>query len=471
MDERTAEEHAELLQRLADPAFDPAQLVALSHDISVEILRAVAAHPNTPREALLDLLERWPDDVLSNPAWAFMHLVDPGIYQRLSRSACRAIAGSPHCPVDFVRWAFKHTGSDHERWLFEALVLNAHLSDEVRLKAFFHFPWYALLEHAHMLTPSHHSVLEALPAARHYFQQMFIDGQRWRPDRAELERMISLGPLGGRWVAQYARTPVDLLAPLGRHANRWIRLAIAGHAATPAQVLLALAGDDDHDVRAAACKHPSAPAEILTAHLDTGKCAHWVYPFLTRPDVSVADLRRALDLGDPALKRMCLMHPSMPIEEVIAHAADTDRQVRMGVAAHPAVPAEVLEGLATDDDKFVREEVAKNPNTPERVLVGYAQWAKSTIKGAMAEAPSLPHTVMAMLVVDDSFQVRTRLAENPSMPPQLLDLLSSDDDQRIRVKVARHASTPDEVILRLTSDSEAKVVKQASRTAKKRKLA
>lgn len=453
------------MAELASEEISSLRLEALARHPDGAVQRAVAGHPNASLAALLALVERHPDAVVANPAWAMMRLAEPGLYERLSRQGAQAIAGSESCPADFLRWAFEHRWPDHEKWLFEAVLGNRALDPQVRLRALFHFPQYALL------SSDHRPLFEDLEEARDLYARMFERAPkgtpRWRPDVETLQRLIELGPLGARWVAAHTETPGDLLATLGDHWDRWIRLEVARHKHTPPEILARLAGDPDLDVQREACTHTNTPISVLGEHLDAGTLTLNMSGLLAQAEVPAEILLRIVALNDVSLTACALHHHSVPVAALRSWAESGERSARQAVAANRSTPSDVLERLASDENKWVREEVACNPNTPARVRLNIAKTAQASMRVAMAKSPKLSDELMALLAVDPSFQVRTSLSESPCATAEILALLSADEDERVRLKVARHVATAPAVIDRLRTDPRPKVAAQAEKRWKK----
>lgn len=449
-----------VLAELDDESIPPERLKELVRSGSDAVKAAIAAHPSAPREALLALVDRYPTQVLTNPVWALMFLAEPSLYARLPRSALQAIAGCAACPRSFLVWIFEHRGSDHEKWLYEALATNTHLDEETRLKALFHLPWYLSVQYDFWLSRNP-GLLPSLPEGERLFGNMFGTRGRWRPDEADMLRMLSLGPLGCRWLSEHKRTPPALLSRLYTHEDRWIRLYVAKHANTPAEALQQLVHDEDDEVVEAACQHASTPISVLTRALDDGALSRRMYGLLKRDDVETSDLIRVLEQPIRELWYMALQHPGMPAEILSRFAQREDLPLRLAVSKNPTAPVEILERLAAMDEESIHKNLAANPSTPERVLIGFAQSGPRLLRRIMAHMPHTPRTVLSMLVTDESEMVRKALASERHMPGPLLDLLSTDEVEGVREKVAGNVSTPPETLRRLTSDPAEKVARRA----------
>jgi hypothetical protein len=110
-------------------------------------------------------------------------------------------------------------------------------------------------------------------------------------------------------------------------------------------------------------------------------------------------------------------------------ANDSERSVRVSIAANPSTPCDVLSQLASDLEVSVRKAAAGNPSTPSAAL--------------------------QILVKDPQVSVREAIAGNPSTPSQALIELGSDSEVgwMMSCRLASNSSTPDYVIRRV-DDSE-----------------
>jgi hypothetical protein len=88
-----------LLEEIAHPATPPERLALLAEQVHwPRIRRTLAAHPNTPLDALAKLIESTPDAFLTNPILPLLPLEQPGFYDRLSSRAARLLAARRNAP-------------------------------------------------------------------------------------------------------------------------------------------------------------------------------------------------------------------------------------------------------------------------------------------------------------------------------------------------------------------------------------
>jgi hypothetical protein len=85
--------------------------LAKSHSPSV--LRNVTLNPACPKETLLKLAPKFPNEFFANPAILLQLLVDPDLFLRLPVTAIKAILKSPDCPQSIIEWAMRSGNSSH----------------------------------------------------------------------------------------------------------------------------------------------------------------------------------------------------------------------------------------------------------------------------------------------------------------------------------------------------------------------
>jgi hypothetical protein len=87
----------------------------------------VVLNPACPKEVLLKLAPKFPNEFFANPAILLQLLVDPDLFLRLPITAIKAILKSPDCPTSIIDWAMRSGGSSHAL----ALAARADISPEL----------------------------------------------------------------------------------------------------------------------------------------------------------------------------------------------------------------------------------------------------------------------------------------------------------------------------------------------------
>lgn len=88
-------------------------LVKLTQSRSPSVLRSVAMNPACPKEVLLKLAPKFPNEFFANPAILLQLLIDPDLFLRLPVTAIKAILKSPDCPQSIIDWAMRSGNSSH----------------------------------------------------------------------------------------------------------------------------------------------------------------------------------------------------------------------------------------------------------------------------------------------------------------------------------------------------------------------
>lgn len=85
----------------------------LAQSRSAAVLRNVVLNPACPKEVLLKLAPKFPNEFFGNPAILLQLLEDPNLFHRLPITAIKAILKSPDCPPSIIDWAMRSGGSSH----------------------------------------------------------------------------------------------------------------------------------------------------------------------------------------------------------------------------------------------------------------------------------------------------------------------------------------------------------------------
>lgn len=85
----------------------------LAQSRSAAVLRHVVLNPACPKEVLLKLAPKFPNEFFANPAILLQLLEDPDLFLRLPVTAIKAIIKSPDCPASIIEWAMRSGSSSH----------------------------------------------------------------------------------------------------------------------------------------------------------------------------------------------------------------------------------------------------------------------------------------------------------------------------------------------------------------------
>jgi len=196
----------------------------------------------------------------------------------------------------------------------------------------------------------------------------------------------------------------EVLLPLAKDKDVYVRGRVARNPNTPREVLLVLAKDKDKNVRRYVASNPNTPREVLLVLAED---------------------------KDVYVRGSIANNPKAPPEALLVLAKDTDEYVRSSVAENPSTPREVLLVLAEDKDVYVRGGVARNPNTPREVLLVLAKDKDVYVRGGVARNPNTPKEALLDLAKDKSKDVRSSVAKNPNTPREALLVLAKDTVKEI----------------------------------------
>jgi hypothetical protein len=110
---------------LSDPNTSPETLLEVGYGSqNSEILRLVARNPNTPIKLLLELLAKFPQEVLSNPVLSLLQLENPEFLVPVDYLTILKVLEIPNVPTEFIDSAIYHRSIQVTRRLLEINVLS-----------------------------------------------------------------------------------------------------------------------------------------------------------------------------------------------------------------------------------------------------------------------------------------------------------------------------------------------------------
>lgn len=414
-----------LKARAADPDTPPEALKKL---LATPIVGAVAAgNPNLPEENLLEAIPRYPDETLANPALQLALAMRPELLDQIysDDKTLHAVLGSRNCPDLFIQYALANpTKARIQALLTNPTLTGQHLLaiedivrnsvsgiriKDVRLHA----------NHPKGTPEDPESVLMrelALASTR-----VPIHSLRGAP----IEYLTALlNGNGEDYARELGRLPDQLL--ISEHPSPKVRaIAAKQHNAEPA-LLERLARDPDASVRAAAASNQRLPA------------------------AAVNELARD---PDKAVRVAVASHPLLSQESAAELLADDDSEINEAIAGHESCPPDTLRQLwrqfnARSDHRGAWP-VVRNPNCPAEVLIEVLQVPFRIAKKSQqiqreyaAGHPNLPREWMPKLV-NDQVGVRRSLAQNPNLTEEVALQLAQDSDSWVRKAVAENRATPD----------------------------
>lgn len=237
-----------------------------------EVRRAVAAHPNTPADVLVELAGDFPEAFLGNPAAMLLSTENPALPGRVPAEALHRALAPDEVPSNWLAWCCGHP------------------DDALRLRVAEHpsTPPAVLFR----LTEDPESRVRARLTERPDLPAELLE--RLASDASEDVRCI---------VAIGAETPPPLLARLVKDSSSNVRLRAARHPDTPPHALEGMGEDPDVLVRVALTERPDPPQPVVERL--TRDRIHWVRRRVAaHPETPAALIERlAEDESEPVRER------------------------------------------------------------------------------------------------------------------------------------------------------------------------
>ena len=225
-----------------------------------------------------------------------------------------------------------------------------------------------------------------------------------------------------RTVARNPTTPSEVLAVLATDAHPFVRLAAASNDALDVDLLAGLAYDDEPRVRVSVARNGRLDPTLIRELLhDKDR------------DVRLAALRnpsvRSDDKAQAEQEREQAWRAAAPSNAVVQEMVlNTRAEVRVQPAWDRRTTPDVLRFLAGDRrSATVRRAVAANPNAPVDVLASLADDKDEEVRQAVAFNGATPSSVLSELA-DRGIDLAILVALNPDTQPEILDRLGQDDD-------------------------------------------
>lgn len=257
-------------------------------------------------------------------------------------------------------------------------------------------------------------------------------------------------------VARGLATPPEILAQLARHADSYIRQAVAGNEATPRKELVALADDEDSWVRCSVAENRAVPPETLVKLAEDA--VSWVRLATGRnsatPAAALARLAQDLDAD---VRQASAENNATPPDTLVALVQDQVALVREAAAGNRGTPAKMLATLAQNRDLRMRRAVATNTGTPPEALDILARDSDGQVRRAIGNNSATPPEILARLAKDEVEDVRRAIARNRCTPPNEIAMLAGDLDIGVRMGIIANEATPTEIRAALSQDPDSGV--------------
>lgn len=370
----------------------------LQLNLRTRMRRAVARSASLPPKLAAEVIQRFPEDVLANPALPLILFDAPNLLQRAPRRFWDAVLVAPELSPA----------------LFPALVAGC---PQQRLGHLARRPEFEPADAPAMLTRLRRSEYGPEPA-----ELGLTDDQCLALCRQWHEPMLDLDPAV---VAALRASSHDLTVRLMLLRARQLTLAEAMALIPTAMARqytesLALAAREDltvelreelltretGPVRATICASPSTPAETL-ARFVTDRNPLVSTAALLNPALPREAYARVLTRGTATRRTALAARPDLSLEDFTLLARAGEAQVRLSVAQNPFAPAEALALLGRDLVDEVREAACANPRYVSEAPAPQEDLPPPTPgRRARAPKPTMLDLARTLLVGDTSGGVK-----------------------------------------------------------------
>ena len=301
-----------------EPNATAAELDELLRTADSEIKKAIALHPNTSPETLIELCKYNPDDdsyinyfeyVLDNPVLSLIMLEHPDFLARLDIESYLFFNNSAKLPEFIINWAVNH--SDYS--IRSLIATNQYISINYLEK---------LAEDLN--TQVRASVGENVCMSDKDFERLYNQKAIDRTVNCDRDRALKI------------------IRQLAKDRDKNVRIVVARNTGTPISILERLSFDSDLQVLDAVAKNPQTPEAIIKSLFQK-------------------DLQSSSEYKPIA--EYIAMNLSIPIDLMEICANSEHYWVLSLIADNPSTSQEILDKLAKNNDRIIRIQVANHPNT------------------------------------------------------------------------------------------------------------
>lgn len=414
-------------QQAQDETTLPEILTELAKSQDRDILRCIAANPNTPLEILEKLCAEFPDAIVANPIFDLLLLENPE-----SKFVLLSLARASTTPVEKL----KELADSVDRDIREAVVINnktpANIIDDIFAKDMWIKESVAKNPHASetllcsLAKDNNYDVLYAI-AQRDYLSEKIIkiliqcdcSAKKFYPNHK---------PENYSWrikkkLASNLNIKTDIINNLLEDDHHHVRAAVAEREDISEKQAMILANDTSDYVRKklAANPHISPAVTKLLTTVNENRHRQSLEAF-EKSNIATNEFKRQLGL---------IYDPQTPSEILNELATNANYLIRQGVAKHPNTTLETLNKFKTDENINVREKVAQSPKISVEIIEELARNSAPLVRRAIASNPQTSTTILDKLKSDRSLTVRLAVAENTNSSMNILQELLKDEALKI----------------------------------------
>jgi hypothetical protein len=397
-----------------------------------DLKAAIASHPNTPPDLLLNLSSEYPIQVFNNPSFRGNN----NLIFKVSKNVLERMLMQPYVCKSFLTTLLSHPTTDvvisaDLRLKLNDLNTQNHLKihlehlDELAYQGF-NLPYlFALNE----LTPA--DLLEQIAShSDPKVSKALAANPNVSPEI--IERLVVQFP------DEVLKNPsIDLLIILNPYLLRSIPTKkieiILQQPNVPESLLAYYTNLTDNDLRTAAKFHINLVKEELDNWQELAKEAIKNTTLPWHKIVSVSFIKELwkdypeLLLNNSEFRQSLALDFELDAKLALFLAEDSIDEVRLSLSRNPNIPTIVLDKLAGDRSLEVRLNVAKNPHTAKEILEDFVTNPDDRFMKAVASNPNAPIPILKWLANYKNFKVREIVANNPSTPKSCLARLANDE--------------------------------------------
>lgn len=428
-----------------DPNTPPEELERLA--ASDEFAKDVASNPNTPIDILLQLGDRYPREVVTNPSFELALITGETNLRRMNHDAVSAMVSQPEAPEALLTLA-----SDLSSNIIDAALLYNPATPRPALNT---------LAKRDPDTAAHHVNAEPQPLG--HVDDLIaasLKGIKAFPQPTEplLQALRPLLPAATAQALAQAEAPeARLYAATNEHLEP--------------DTLRELTQSPNFEVVYGALRNPSTPPDALEEALESDHIGKLMATSVN-PNLPREALAALLGHHEPTIAAAALKNPQLTADELRAATTDDAPLAHLvSIGENPRAPQDLLERLATNDNPVVRAAVARNPNTPAPLRATLAEdpaylpraAAELNPTAASINLTNADNVIDAITALQQAAPVlAATLHHLPIMDPvqtsRIARHLTTSHDPAARLCLAANPATPRTVLKHLaTADADQRV--------------
>lgn len=442
-------------------------LTELSRESSRSLRKLIAGNPNTPVEVLEYLGQDYVEEIISNPIFDILLLENPN-----SKFLKICLACSSNTSIEILEKL-----SCDDDYTIRAKVAENNTIDDSLLAKLAKDENYYVIESVLKNKNVFLNTLKILTnnfVAKGFFSHKIIKHPK---STTEIIYLLIEGlerkDLRGRYViviAQYRKTPVDILRKLVNSNITSVRRGVAENRNTPLDLLNKLSNDNAISVIKSVARNPKTPGELLarlSCHPNKSVRSAVAYNYKTPAEV----LTRLSEDDEESVVSAVAGNLNTSVDVLIRLANSSSQEVCVSLAQNFNTPRTILEQLYKDSPGYIYA-IVRNHKIVAESLIELAFRRRNTEnnkpKALLNELdseeiikkfeeyrcyyPTLKASLVVIIVDLLPNSIRSQIVSNPNLSKNMLEDLSNYWSQHVRKLVARNPSTSSKTLAKLAQD-------------------